>query len=140
MAAATAGLSDDLKFKLIVAGVGVLVVAYAAKRAANAGQGVIDSVSDAIGDAVTSVENAVSSGFNFVAAVPGQAWDLAQTPQTQFGPFNAPATAIVNAPSNLLDAASLGMISGQGGNTGSSNLGSWLWGIVNGDAFKPNGS
>lgn len=132
-------LSDDLKFKLIVAGVGVAVVAYAANRAANAGRGVVQGISDAIGTVVDDVSNAVSTGFNFVAAVPGQAWDTMQTPQTQFGPFNAPATAIVNAPSNLLDAASLGMISGQGGNTGSSNLGNWLWGIVNGDAFKPQG-
>jgi hypothetical protein len=132
-------LSDDLKFKLIIAGVGVVVVAYAANRAANAGKGVVQGISDAIGTVVDDVSNAVAGGFNFVAQVPGEAWNTMQTPQTQFGPFNSTATGIVNAPSNLLDAASLGMISGQGGNTGSSNIGSWLWGYVNGDAFKPKG-
>ncbi|MFB9125932.1 hypothetical protein E2553_33175 [Paraburkholderia dipogonis] len=132
-------VSDDLKFKLIIAGVGVLVVAYAAKKAAGAGQGVIDSVTGALGSAYDSAANAVGEGFTFVANLPPTAWNAAQAPQTNLGPFNSTATSIVNGPSNLLDAASMGMIGGSGGNTGNGGIGAWLWNIVDGNAFKPNG-
>lgn len=141
-------VSDDLKFKLIIAGVGVLAVAYAAKKAANAGQRTMDalsadigsaydSVANAVSSAVTSVENAAGEGWTFVANLPPTAWNTMQTPQTNLGPLNSTATNIVNAPSNLLDAASLGLVGGSGGNTGNGGIGAWLMNIVDGNAFKP---
>jgi hypothetical protein len=132
-------VSDDLKFKLIIAGVGVLVVAYAAKRVGNAGQSAVDAVSNALGSAYDTAAGAVGEGFTFVANLPATAWNTAQAPQTQLGPFNSTATGIVNAPSNLLDAGSMGLIGGSGGTTGNGGIGDWLWNIVNGNAFKPNG-
>jgi hypothetical protein len=133
-------VSDDLKFKLIIAGVGVLAVAYAAKKAGSAGQNVIDSVTNAVSNAYDSVANAAGEGFTFVANLPPTAWNAAQAPQTQFGPFNSTATGVVNAPSNLLDAASMGLIGGSGGTTGNGGIGAWLWNILDGNAFKPAGT
>ncbi|WP_028214722.1 hypothetical protein [Paraburkholderia mimosarum] len=131
-------VSDDLKFKLIIAGVGVLAVAYAAKKAAGAGQSAIDAVSNAVSNAYDTAANAVGEGFTFVANLPPTAWNTMQTPQTQLGPFNSTATGIVNAPSNLLDATSMGLIGGSGGNSGNGGIGAWLWNIVDGNAFKPS--
>lgn len=132
-------VSDDLKFKLIIAGVGVLAVAYAAKKVGNAGQSAVDAVSSALGSAYDSAAQAVGDGFTFVANLPPTAWNTMQAPQTQFGPFNSTATAIVSAPSNLLDATSMGLIGGSGGTTGNGGIGAWLWNIVDGNAFKPAG-
>ena len=64
-------------------------------------------------------------------------WDTMQTPVSNLGIANDIATNIVDAPSNVLDSLSMGLISGQGGTTGNGGLGAWLWHIVNGDAFAP---
>jgi hypothetical protein len=131
-------VSDDLKFKVLIAGVGVLAVVYAAKKAGSAGQNLVDSVTGALGNAYDSVANAAGEGFTFVANLPPTAWNTMQTPQTQFGPFNSTATGIVNAPSNLLDATSMGLIGGSGGTAGNGGIGAWLWNILDGNAFRPN--
>lgn len=130
-------VSDDLKFKVLIAGVGVLAVVYAAKKAGSAGQNAIDAVTGALGSAYDSVAQAAGEGFTFVANLPPTAWNTMQTPQTQLGPFNSVATGVVNAPSNLLDATSMGMIGGSGGTTGNGGIGAWLWNILDGNAFKP---
>ena len=130
-------VSDDLKFKIIIAGVGVLAVAYAAKKVGSAGKSAVDAVTGALGSAYDSAANAVGEDFTFVANLPPTAWNTMQTPQTNLGPFNSTATGIVNAPSNLLDATSMGLIGGSGGTTGNGGIGAWLWNIVDGNAFKP---
>lgn len=81
-------------------------------------------------------DNAAGAASSAGSAV----WGTATAPITYLGPANGVATDMVDAPSNLLDAFSLGLISGNGGNSGSANLGSWLWNIVNGNAFAPSSS
>jgi hypothetical protein len=66
----------------------------------------------------------------------GKVWDTAQTPQTNLGPANGLGTGIVNAPSNVLNAASLGLIGGANGNK-ASGIGDWLMSIVDGSYFAP---
>lgn len=130
-------VSDDLKFKLVIAGVGVLAVAYAAKKVGGKVQGTLEQVTTDISNAYDSVAQAAGEGFTFVANLPATAWNTAQTPQTNLGPFNSTATGIVNTPSNLLDATSMGLIGGSGGTTGNGGIGAWLWNILDGNAFKP---
>jgi hypothetical protein len=69
-------LSDDLKFKLIVAGVGVLVVAYAAKRVGDVASSLhpFDAVTNAVSSAVDAVSNAAGEGWTFVANLPAATW------------------------------------------------------------------
>lgn len=110
----------SIKSDLVLAAVGVAVVvagAWYVKRQAGA--------------AVASIGQAVGGTASL-------AWGTAQTPITSLGAANGIATSIVDAPSNALDALSLGLISGAGGNTGNGGIGPWLWNIVSGAAFAPS--
>lgn len=110
----------SVKNDIVLAAIGCAVIAAGAwyvKRKAGA--------------AVASIGQGVSSAAAWT-------WDTAQTPVTSLGAANGIATSIVDAPSNALDAVSLGLISGIGGTTGNGGIGPWLWHIVNGDAFAPS--
>jgi len=71
-------LSDDLKFKLIVAGVGVAVVLYAGYSAKKAVGGAISSVGDAVSNAWDTVTSSVGNAADAAASA---VWD----PFTQNG-------------------------------------------------------
>ena len=71
-------MSDDLKFKLIVVGVGGVLVWYAGRKLvngiSNAGSSALSSVEGALSGAASAVGNAAGEGFQFVANLPSMGW------------------------------------------------------------------
>ncbi|PMS38462.1 hypothetical protein [Trinickia symbiotica] len=96
----------------------------------------------AVGLGLWWLERKITGGAAAVGAAisdgASSAWNTATTP-VDLGNSTASdiGSGIVDAPANTLDALSLGMISGSGGTSGNGGLGSWLWNIVNGNAFAP---
>jgi hypothetical protein len=86
------------------------------------------------------LSSAASAVGGAISGTAQTAWDTMQTPVSTLGAANGIATSIVDAPSNALDALSLGLISGQGGTTGNGGIGAYLWNIVSGEAFAPSGA
>lgn len=84
-------MSDDLKFKLIVVGVGGVLVWYAGRK-------LVNGISSAGSSALNSVENAVGEGYRFIANIPDMAWQAAIN-----SPMNQSSTLQATAGSTLAD-------------------------------------
>ena len=84
------------------------------------------------------LSGAASAVGDAISGTAQSTWNTMQTPVTGLGIANDIATNVVDAPSNALDALSLGLISGQGGTGGNGGIGAYLWNIVSGNAFAPS--
>jgi hypothetical protein len=107
----------------------VLLVYLAKKSLANAASGALDALTGAAGAVGGAIEDTASAG-----------WNTATTPVLDPSlPGASIGNGIVGAPSSILDSTSLGLISGDGGNTGNGGLWAWMTSIVSGDYFAPKG-
>ncbi|MBA9942167.1 hypothetical protein [Burkholderia cepacia] len=104
-------------------------------------------VSRKIGGGLSSVGAALSSAGTAVADGAGSAWSTATSPvlPTDTGVSAVDGAAaigngVVAAPTGIVDSLSMGLIGGSGGTSGNGGLGGWLWGIISGSAFAPNGA